>query len=124
MTLLRRSALAAALAAGLAWAAADLDTPGLRALLAREPGAVFLLDVRTPGEVARGRLPGSVAIPMNQVQGRLAEIPRGRKVVVVCATGARSAAVARFLGQQGYPWVANYGGGVADWARSGLPIER
>jgi len=44
--------------------------------------------------------------------------------VVVCASGARSAAVARFLDQQGYPWVANYGGGVYDWNRRGLPLER
>ncbi len=101
-----------------------LGTPALRELLAKHPGEVFLLDVRTPGEWASGRLPGSVLIPMNEVPARIAEIPSGKKVVVVCASGARSAAVARFLDQRGYPWVANYAGGVFEWSRMGLPLVR
>ena len=101
-----------------------LDTEQLRTLLETDRVAVFLLDVRTPGEWADGHIPGSLLIPMNQVPGRLSEVPKGRKVVVVCASGARSAAVARFLAQNGYPWVANYEGGVYDWQRRGLPLAR
>ena len=101
-----------------------LDTDQLRTLLAADRASVFVLDVRTPGEWADGRIPGSVLIPMNQVPTRLSEIPKDRKVVVVCASGARSAAVARFLAQNGYPWVANYEGGVYDWHRRGLPLAR
>ncbi len=101
-----------------------LDTQAVRALLDREGGEVFLLDVRTPGEYRRGHIPGAVLIPMNEVPARLREIPRDKKIVVVCASGARSAAVARFLDGRGYPWVANYTGGVFDWARAGLPLDR
>lgn len=118
--------LGAALLSAVASAALQppLGTPALRELLAKHPGEVFLLDVRTPGEWASGRLPGSVLIPMNEVPARIAEIPSGKKVVVVCASGARSAAVARFLDQRGYPWVANYAGGVFEWSRLGLPLAR
>lgn len=101
-----------------------LDTAALRALLARTPAEVFLLDVRTPREYRQGRIPGAVLIPMNLVPERLGEIPRERKVVAVCASGARSGAVARYLDQLGYPWVANYAGGVADWSGQGQPLER
>jgi rhodanese-related sulfurtransferase len=101
-----------------------LEAPQLRGLLAEEGGGVFLLDVRTQREWAGGRIPGSVWIPMNDVPARLAEIPAGKKVVVVCASGVRSAAVARYLDQMGYPWVANYPGGVVDWSRRGFPLER
>ncbi|RMG89423.1 MAG: rhodanese-like domain-containing protein [Candidatus Dadabacteria bacterium] len=101
-----------------------LDTQAVRTLLDREGGEVFLLDVRTPGEYRRGHIPGAVLIPMNEVPARLREIPRDKKIVVVCASGARSAAVARFLDGRGYPWVANYTGGVFDWARAGLPLDR
>ncbi len=101
----------------------SVDTGELQALLASDP-AVYLLDVRTPGEYARGRIPGSVLVTMNQVPSRLAEIPKDRKVVVVCASGARSGAVAGYLDGQGYPWVANYTGGVFEWSRRGLPLER
>ncbi len=100
----------------------DVDTPALEFLLAG--GGVFLLDVRTPGEYARGHIEGAVLIPMNRVPSRLGEIPRDGKVVVVCATGARSAAVARYLDDQGYPWVANYVDGVVGWYRKGLPLAR
>ncbi|MBE0617504.1 MAG: rhodanese-like domain-containing protein [Proteobacteria bacterium] len=93
-------------------------------MLAKHGDEVFLVDVRTPGEWARGRIPASVLIPMDQVPSRLSEIPSGKKVVVVCASGARSAAVARFLDQHGYPWVANYAGGVSEWARVGLQLTR
>ncbi len=104
--------------------APDLDTRGLQGLLAREKPSPYLLDVRTEGEFRQGRIHGSILIPMNQITRRLGEIPRDRKVVVVCASGARSAAVARFLGQQGFPWVANYVDGVEGWARAGLPVLR
>jgi rhodanese-related sulfurtransferase len=101
-----------------------IDTRGLQALLRDAPGGVFLLDVRTPREYAEGRVPGSVLIPMNQVPNRLAEIPRDRKVVVVCATGARSGAVTNYLQQRGYRGAVNYTGGVVDWSRNGLRLER
>jgi rhodanese-related sulfurtransferase len=117
-------AVLVALGANAAAAQAPLNTDQLRALLEKERPAVFLLDVRTPGEWADGHMGGAVFIPMNQIPGRLGEIPKDKKIVVVCASGARSAAVARYLDQQGYPWVANYGGGVSEWHRRGLPLER
>ena len=111
--------------AGTARAAGPgIDTNGLQDLLRDAPGTVFLLDVRTPREYAGCRLPGSVLIPMNQVPGRLAEIPKDKKVVVVCATGARSGAVTHYLQQRDYPDVVNYVGGVVDWSRKGLRLER
>jgi len=103
---------------------AQVDTKTLLDLVGREKQNVFLLDVRTPREYAAGRVPGSVLIPMNDVPARIAEIPKQKKVVVICASGSRSAAVARFLDQQGYPWVGNYGRGVAGYASDGHALER
>ena len=61
---------------------------------------------------------------MNDVPKRLAEIPKNRKLVVVCATGARSSAVARYLDEAGYAWVANLSGGVMSWMRQGFAVDR
>lgn len=99
-------------------------TEELQRLVKEDAKQVFLLDVRTAGEVAGGRVPGSVHIPMNQIQKQLTVIPKDRKVVAICASGARSAAVARFLADNGYPWVANYEGGIVEWTRRGLPLQR
>lgn len=102
----------------------NLGTAEVRRLLDSEGEGVFLLDVRTPGEFRRGHMPGAVLIPMNEVPRRLGEIPGDRKILVVCASGARSAAVARFLDSRGYAWVGNYTEGVSGWARAGLPLAR
>lgn len=100
------------------------DHTEIMTLMDKDPGNLYLLDVRTPGEYSQGRIQGSVLIPMNSIQARLNEIPRNKKIIVVCATGARSGAVTNFLVQQGYPWVKNYGRGIVDWSRRGLPVVR
>lgn len=86
-----------------------------------EPDKIFILDVRTPGEFAGGHIQGAVLIPISDVTGKLASIPKNRKIVVVCASGARSGAVAGYLINNGYQWVKNYTGGMFDWSRRGLP---
>ena len=52
----------------------------------------FLLDVRTPSEHAHVALPGSVLIPLYELEERLDELEdvRGRDVVVYCHHGVRS----------------------------------
>lgn len=62
----------------------------------------FLLDVREPGEVARGRIDGFVNIPLNDLRERLHEIPAGKNVVVSCQSGQRSYMAERILKQHGY----------------------
>lgn len=94
------------------------------ALKKSEPRNIFILDVRTPGEFSEGRVPGSVLIPMRDVPSNMSRIDKTKKIVVVCATGARSGAVADYLIRNGYPWVKNYSGGMMDWSRRGLPIEK
>jgi rhodanese-related sulfurtransferase len=69
-----------------------------------------IVDVRTPGEFARGAYPGAVNIPLQGLAGRLREIPKDRPVVVYCASGMRSASAARVLARAGYARVLNAGG--------------
>ena len=80
----------------------------------------MLLDVRTDGEWAQGRIAGAVHIPMDQLMSRLDEVDN--RVVCVCAVGARSGRVAEYLNAQGYQAV-NLEGGIHGWADAGLPIE-
>jgi len=86
------------------------------ATLAGAP-ATLLLDVREAWELEIARIPGAVHIAMGDVPQRLAELDRGRDVVVLCKSGGRSLAVARFLEAQGYPSVANLTGGILAWQR-------
>ncbi len=93
--------------------------------LQAQPARPVLLDVREPWEVQVASVaPGDfdlVAIPMNQVPARLAELPQDRPVACLCHHGARSQRVAMFLAQQGYPDVANIAGGIEAWSRERDP---
>ncbi len=75
---------------------------------------LVLIDVRTPGETSGGIIPGALLIPMQDLPGRLDEIPEG-PVLVYCHVGARSAAVCDFLIRQGRTEVYNLDGGIVAW---------
>ena len=74
----------------------------------------FLLDVREPHEHAAGRLAGCVLIPLGELAGRTAELPRDREIVVVCRSGRRCAFATHYLLQEGFR-ATNMGGGMLAW---------
>lgn len=73
---------------------------------------VTLLDVRTPLEHETWHIPGSVNIPLPELRGRLAEVPRDRPVYTYCRSGFRSYLAYRILRQRGFDEVANLAGGT------------
>ena len=81
-----------------------------KALEMQQAGGV-LIDVRTPGEVAEGTAPGSINIPLQEAEQRLAEFPKDKDLLIFCRSGKRSMAVSNFLIQNGYERVYNVVGG-------------
>jgi phage shock protein E len=69
-----------------------------------------VLDVRSEAEFRSGAFKGALHVPVQELQARLAEVPKGRPVVVYCASGARSAMAVRILKKAGHPDVVNAGG--------------
>lgn len=65
-------------------------------------GSVTLLDVRTAAEVARGRIEGTVHIPLDSLREHLDELPKDRPVYVHCHSGLRSYIACRILAGHGY----------------------
>ena len=62
----------------------------------------FLLDVREPIEQAVEKVPEAVNIPLGQLRGRLAELPRDREIHVICRSGQRAYYATRILVQNGF----------------------
>ena len=83
-------------------------------------GAV-LLDVREPDKWQAGHAPRARHIPLGQIPRRASELPKGRAVVTVCRSGARSARAAALLAREGRE-VSNLAGGMRAWMRAGLPV--
>lgn len=77
----------------------------------------LLLDVREDDEVARGRIAGSVHIPLRQLPARLGELAAHQNQLVVCQCkmGGRSAQAAGFLRRNGFAQVRNLAGGLTAW---------
>lgn len=82
----------------------------------RVAGGATVVDVRTAPEYAAGHIPGSVNVPVDDLRGRLGDLPDG-ELLVVCAVGIRGYLAARTLAQQGRA-VANVDGGYLTWAAS------
>lgn len=85
-----------------------------------------VLDVRTPGEFAGGHLPGALNIPLDHLDRALPGIrdAAGRRdLLIVCASGARSARACALLAAQGVP-AATLDGGTSAWAAAGHDLEQ
>jgi rhodanese-related sulfurtransferase len=83
-----------------------------------------LLDIRERDEFASVRVDGALFIPMSELGQRLGEVPRDRPLLVLCASGARSAAITGQLLDGGWTDVGNVAGGITTWERLGLPVRR
>jgi NADPH-dependent 2,4-dienoyl-CoA reductase/sulfur reductase-like enzyme/peroxiredoxin family protein/rhodanese-related sulfurtransferase/TusA-related sulfurtransferase len=80
------------------------------------PDKVFL-DVRTPDETAAGSIPGAVNIPLDDLRGRLAELPKEKEILVFCQVGLRGYLACRILSQNGFS-CRNLSGGYKTWRLS------
>ena len=76
----------------------------------------MMVDVRTPAEFAMGTIPGSVNIPLDELRGRLNELPFDCKIIVFCQVGLRGYLAERILAQNGYLTVFNLSGGYRLWS--------
>jgi phage shock protein E len=70
----------------------------------------FLVDVRTPAEVAAFSLANAKNIPLSEVSKSIKAFEGKSAVIVFCASGARSARAAAILKQNGIQNVHNGGG--------------
>jgi rhodanese-related sulfurtransferase len=104
-------------------AAQEISSREAKVLLEKNKN-IFLLDVRTPQENSQARLPGTVLIPISEIERRINEVPRNKTILVYCAVGSRSKPVAEFLAKNGYKEVYNMSDGLVGWYRNGFPLQR
>jgi rhodanese-related sulfurtransferase len=62
-----------------------------------------ILDVRTPSEYMGGNVSGSVNIPLQEIEARIAEVKALQSpLILCCASGGRSAMATQFLAASGF----------------------
>jgi rhodanese-related sulfurtransferase len=73
-----------------------------------------LVDVREPAEYLVNHVPGSINIPLSQIeQGQYGEIDFDANIILYCQTGNRAKKAEQILRQAGYIYIDN-GGGIND----------
>ena len=100
----------------------EISVDELDALL--RGGDVRLVDVREDWEYRRGRVPGALSVPLSQFAQRGADLPKDKRILVICESGSRSLAATDFLIKSGFEGATSAKGGTSAWARTERPLEK
>jgi rhodanese-related sulfurtransferase len=96
-------------------------------------GGALLVDIREADELAeQGTIAGAIHAPRGMLEFyadpttayHRPEFAPGRRVILQCASGGRSALAAHTLARLGYTNVAHLDGGLKAWREQGMPVER
>ncbi|MDX2120924.1 MAG: ArsR family transcriptional regulator [Gemmatimonadota bacterium] len=87
-------------------------------------GEVLVIDVRPVEEYQAGHIPGARSVPLAELQGRLAELPKRSPIVAYCrgpycVLAIEAVSRLRALGFR----AGRLEAGVPDWSARGLPLE-
>jgi rhodanese-related sulfurtransferase len=93
--------------------------------LMNQPGTL-VLDVRDEKEFAEGHLPRARHVPLKELATRVGELAKfkSKPVIVTCRGGTRAGAACRALKAQGFTTVFQLKGGLAEWRKASLPLEK
>ncbi|UIX34186.1 rhodanese-like domain-containing protein [Streptomyces sp. GQFP] len=81
----------------------------------------LVVDVREADEYAAGHVPGARPMALRTVPVRCGELPAGRPVFVICASGNRSRTAADRMNSLGID-AYSVAGDTGAWARAGRPV--
>lgn len=104
-----------------------VDASSLRARLGDGTSAPRLIDVRSPAEFEAGHIPGAVNVPLDRLPDQLDDLCpllRDCDIVLVCRSGQRAGRAQELFTGAGLGHSQVLAGGIADWERSGGPVER
>jgi rhodanese-related sulfurtransferase len=93
----------------------DISAADAMKFLQQHPDTV-ILDVRTSSEFQAGHIPGAKLLPVDELENRLAEVPKEvQNLLVTCQGGGRSAAACNYLSEKGYTNLLNMYDGMGGW---------
>jgi adenylyltransferase/sulfurtransferase len=102
-------------------ALAEMTVLELKALIDNGPQDFVLIDVRNPNEYDIARIPGSVLIPLPDIEKgpgveKVRELLNGHRLIAHCKMGGRSAKALSILKEAGIEGI-NVKGGISAWSQ-------
>jgi rhodanese-related sulfurtransferase len=83
--------------------------------------ALRCIDVRSPTEFAAGHIPAAINIPMDEIEGRLADLCPQDHLILVCQSGKRASMTRALLANRSFNLTV-LTGGTSAWQQAGLPL--
>ncbi len=110
-------------------AARQVNTLGATQLMNAEDA--LLIDIRETAELSKGSVPLAEHIPMSTIDAQIEPIikrasagKKSRPVILMCASGWRSAQVGKRFRRAGLDQVYSLDGGFDAWKQAGLPVSQ
>lgn len=90
-----------------------------------EKADIILLDVRTPEEYERGKIEGSINVPVDNIASQITtNIPdKNKTIYVYCLSGSRSDTAVNTMIQLGYVNVFSITNGLLMWRAKKYPLS-
>lgn len=79
---------------------------------------VVVIDVRTPGEIAEGKIKGAdlfIDYRGDNFDTEIAKLDKEKEYIIYCRSGGRSASAANEMIKKGFKHVYNLEGGIMNW---------
>jgi len=94
----------------------DVDVAAFKAKMEEEN--IVLLDVRTPAEVAAGKIEGALEIDVlgDEFQQKIQSLEKDKTYLVYCKAGSRSARACKVMEKAGFKDLYNLKGGYTAWS--------
>ncbi|MBB3862367.1 rhodanese-related sulfurtransferase [Novosphingobium hassiacum] len=87
-------------------------------------GVAAVIDVREQDEFSSGHIPGAINMPLSTFQPSRLPVTAGKKLVLACLGGKRSAMALDKCGVAQAAVDTHLAGGFDAWQSAGLPVER
>jgi rhodanese-related sulfurtransferase len=87
----------------------------------QQDDSLVVIDVRSQAEYNSGHIPGTLLIPLDELESRIDEFDTPTPILVYCQIGVRSEEAADILISHGFQQVHNLDGGFDSWQDKGLP---
>lgn len=91
--------------------------------LNEKKSSLQIVDVRSPGEWKKGRVPGARHIFVPELRERMAELDRNKPTAVYCGSGYRASIATSILKPQGFDDLWNVPGSWEAWKKAKLPVQ-
>jgi rhodanese-related sulfurtransferase len=77
----------------------------------------LVIDVRTAGEFAGGKLSGAqnIDITSSSFASQIKNLPKGKTYLIYCRSGNRSGQACEMMGREGFENINNLAGGISRW---------